>query len=130
MVASVSDPTVALDNSRTDLKGLAVAQGGTTITLGTTTAATLTLKGDATDREFDLDAGGTANLAMNNGSTLNLGTVAGDKTYGDLDGSVTLTTAGDTLNVVNGDFTIWNGVAGVQGARGRHRRQQRYADYL
>ena len=118
VVASVSDPTVALDNSRTDLKGLAVAQGGTTITLGTTTAATLTLKGDATDREFDLDAGGTANLAMNNGSTLNLGTVAGDKTYGDLDGSVTLTTAGDTLNVVNGDFTIWNGVAGVQGAEG------------
>ena len=118
VVASVSDPTVALDNSRTDLKGLAVAQGGTTITLGTTTAATLTLKGDATDREFDLDAGGTANLAMNNGSILNLGTVAGDKTYGDLDGSVTLTTAGDTLNVVNGDFTIWNGVAGVQGAEG------------
>ena len=118
VVASVSDPTVALDNSRTDLKGLAVAQGGTTITLGTTTAATLTLKGDATNPEFDLDAGGTADLVVDNGSILNLGTVAGDKTYGDLDGSVTLTTAGDTLNVVNGDFTIWNGVAGVQGAEG------------
>ena len=105
VVASVSDPTVSLDGNRTDLKGLSVADSGTVITVGTGTTTVLTLKGDATDREFDLDAGGTADLVVDNGSILNLGTVAGDKTYGDLSGDITLSSASDVLNVVNGDFS-------------------------
>ena len=105
VVASVSDNAVSLDGNRTDLKGLSVVDSGTTITVGTGTTTVLTLKGDATDREFDLDAGGTADLVVDNGSILNLGTVAGDKTYGDLSGDIILSSASDVLNVVNGDFS-------------------------
>ena len=104
VVASVSDATVDLD-SRTDLKGLKVADSGTTITVGKNNGTVMTLKGDATNTKFDLDEGGKADLVLDKGSTLNLGTVAGDKTYGNLSGSVTLTTSNDKLNVVNGEFS-------------------------
>ena len=112
VVASVSDPTVALDGTRTDLKGLEVAEAGTVITVGDSTATVLTLKGDATDTKFDLDAGGKADLVVSNASTLNLGTLDGDQTYGALSGSVTLASAADKLNVVNGDFAVDDGIAG------------------
>ena len=112
VVASVSDPTVALDGTRTDLKGLEVAEAGTAITVGDSTATVLTLKGDATDTKFDLDAGGKADLVVSNASTLNLGTLDGDQTHGALSGSVTLTSTADKLNAVNGDFAVDGGITG------------------
>ena len=118
VVASVSDSTVQLD-SRTDLKGLNVAEAGTSITVGNTQSTVMTLKGDASNHDFDLDAGGKADITVSNGSILNLGSMAGDKTYGNLSGGVTLSAAGDTLNVVNGYFIIESGgVTGTSSSEG------------
>lgn len=110
-VASVSGTAVTLDGTRTDLKGLEVA-ATSTITVGDTNATLLTLKGGC--QGFALDGAGIANITLGNGSTLNLGTVAGIPTFGELSGSVMLSANTDTLNVVNGNFRV----ADVKGAAG------------